>query len=105
MTVQQYTPITIKNNIYLRYQLFYYWVEVFNEATFLMCKGVETVNTMIRPHATVSNTTKRQSVNCKIKAALSFLNVCLKAKNLHPSQCSTTLYLCTKHSKIMKQKV
>ena len=47
ITVQQYKPNTIKNNIYLRYKLFYYWVEVFNEATFLMCKSVETVNTMI----------------------------------------------------------
>jgi len=74
MTVQQYTPITIKNSIYLRYQLFYYWVEVFNEATFLMCKGVETVNTMIRPHATVSNTTKRQSVNCNTKSSLTAFN-------------------------------
>jgi hypothetical protein len=56
--------------IYLRCQLFSYWVEVFNEATFLMCKGVETVNTMIWTHATVANTTKRQSVNCNTKSSL-----------------------------------
>jgi len=105
MTVQQYTHFTIKNNVYLRYQLFYYRVEVFNEATFLMCKGVETVNTVIRPHATVSNTTKRQRVNCKIKSALSSLNVGPKLKNSHPSQRSTTLYLCTKYSKNLKWKV
>jgi len=56
--------------IYLRCQLFSYWVEVFNEATFLMCKGVETVNTVIWTHATVANTTKWQSVNCNTKSSL-----------------------------------
>jgi hypothetical protein len=60
--------------IYLRCQLFSYWVQVSNEATFLMCKGVETVNTMIWTHATVSNTTKRQSVNCNTKSSLTAFN-------------------------------
>lgn len=63
--------------IYLRCQLFSYQVEVSNEATFLMCKGVETVNTVIWTHATVANTTKRHRVNCNTKSSLTALNYSL----------------------------
>jgi hypothetical protein len=55
--------------IYLRCQLFCYWIEVSNEATLLMCKSVETVYTMVCSHATVADTTKWQNVNCNRKSA------------------------------------
>ena len=42
-----------------------------------MCKGVETVDTVIWTHATVANTTKRQSVNCNTKSSLTAFNYIL----------------------------